>query len=185
MDDQLREETLSYLKAMAHENRLRLLGILADGEWSVRELAELLDLTEPTISHHLTKLHEVHLVSMRAVGTSHLYRLNSATLQHLNRDLLNPQRVATMADDVSDATWEKKILRTFLDGERLTKIPDQQKKRFVILKWLIERFEFGVRYSEPELNTILKRHHPDTATLRRDFISWKLMERENGVYWRI
>ena len=29
------------------------------------------------------------------------------------------------------------------------------------------------------------RHHPDTATLRREVIMNKLMARANGVYWRI
>ncbi|MCU0491096.1 MAG: DUF2087 domain-containing protein [Chloroflexaceae bacterium] len=29
------------------------------------------------------------------------------------------------------------------------------------------------------------RHHPDTATLRREFIANKLMQREDGIYWRV
>ncbi|MCU0491095.1 MAG: metalloregulator ArsR/SmtB family transcription factor [Chloroflexaceae bacterium] len=185
MDSDNLQITLRYLKAMAHESRLRLLGILADGEWSVTELADLLNLKEPTISHHLAKMQEVGLVRMRPVGTSHLYSLNGETLHQLNRDLLAPARVTTLANDTANDAWERKVLQSFLDGERLTTIPNQQKKRLVILKWLVERFEPGVRYAERELNAIIKRHHPDTATLRREFIANKLMQREDGIYWRI
>jgi hypothetical protein len=31
---------------------------------------------------------------------------------------------------------------------------------------------------------MIKRHHPDTATLRREFIMTRMMERKKGVYWR-
>lgn len=179
------ESTLAYLKAMAHASRLRLLGVLADGEWSVSELAELLDLKEPTISHHLAKMHEVNLVKMRPVGTTHLYSLNSETLQALSRELFQAEKVAEIADDVSSDAWERKVLQTFLDGEQLTKIPDQRKKRLVILNWLANRFAFGVQYPEAEINAIIKRHHPDTAALRRELISYKFMQREHGIYWRV
>jgi len=185
MNETTIETTLRYLKAMAHETRLRLLGIVADGEWSVRELAELLDLTEPTISHHLTKLREAELVCMRPVGTTHLYSLNGAMLQRLNRDLFQPERVADLAADIASDSWERKVLRTFLDGERLTRIPEQHKKRAVVLKWLVERFEVDRAYTELEVNAIIKRHHPDTATLRRELVAAKLMRRDNGIYCRV
>jgi hypothetical protein len=41
-----------------------------------------------------------------------------------------------------------------------------------------------VEYPEAELNARIKRHHPDTATLRREMIMHGLMQRANGVYWR-
>lgn len=179
------QTTLRFLKVMADASRLRLMGILADGEWSVTELAELLDVREPTVSHHLAKMQEVDLVQMRPVGTMHLYSLNSATLQRLNRDLLSAEKVATIAGPAAGDAWERKVLATFLDGERLTRIPDMRKKRGVILKWLVERFAPGVRYTEREVNAILKRHHDDTATLRRELIAEKLMQREDGIYWRV
>lgn len=35
----------------------------------------------------------------------------------------------------------------------------------MILRWLAEQFEHGVRYPEAQVNAILKRYHPDSATL--------------------
>lgn len=175
---------VEYLKLLANETRLKLLGILASRERSVGELAEIVELKEPTISHHLAKLHEAGLVQMRADGNTHFYRLASETLQQLSRELFTPERMISFGGrDQADA-YDRKVLGTFLDGDRLTKVPDVRKKRDVILRWLVERFELDRRYPEPELNEIIKRHHPDTATLRRELIGARLMARENGVYWR-
>ena len=43
---------LQFFKALAHESRLRLLGLVATREHSVQELAALVALKEPTVSHH-------------------------------------------------------------------------------------------------------------------------------------
>jgi hypothetical protein len=178
-------EALQYLKLLADETRLRLLGIVAGRERSVGELAEIVGLREPTISHHLSKLAAAGLVEMRAEGTVHLYRLNREALQRLSRDLFTPERVIGYAGEAQVDAWESRVLGTFLDGERLTKIPDTRKKRDVILRWLVERFEEGRRYPEREVNEIIQRHHPDSATLRRELIGAGLMQREGGVYWRV
>ena len=176
---------VDFLKTLAHESRLKLLGLLAEREYSVGELAELLDLKEPTVSHHLAKLQALQLVQMRAEGTTHRYRLNGTALHQLNRDLFTPEQIASIADNVVGEEWERKVLNTYLIEGRLTKIPETQKKRDVILKWLITHFEEGVRYPEAQVNAIIKQFHPDTATLRRELIGIKFMKREKGIYWRL
>ena len=55
MDPEKFQTLVHFLKTLAHESRLKLLGLLAEREYSVGELAELLDLKEPTVSHHLAK----------------------------------------------------------------------------------------------------------------------------------
>lgn len=176
---------LQLLKALAHESRLKLLGLLADREYTVGELAELLDLKEPTVSHHLAKLHDLDLVEMRVAGTSHHYRLKRETLQRINRDLFTPEQVASIGENVVGDAWERKVLQTYLVDNQLTKIPDTRKKRDVILNWLVTHFEADIRYPEAEVNAVIKRYHPDSATLRRELVGSKLMQRENGVYWRV
>jgi hypothetical protein len=182
------QNAVRYLKLLANETRLKLLGLLADRERSVGELAEILALKEPTISHHLAKLSEAGLTQMRAAGTVHFYRLDGTVLQDLSRELFGPQQVVSLAAhaDADADAWERKVLRTYLeDDERLNKIPDSRKKRDVILRWLATRFEAGRHYGEREVNQIIQRHHPDFATLRRELIGARLMDRENGVYWRL
>lgn len=53
------------LKAMASPNRLMLLCVLADGERSVGDLAEELELRQATVSQHLARLRQEGLVETR------------------------------------------------------------------------------------------------------------------------
>ena len=93
--------------------------------------------------------------------------------------------MGSLVQDVDPESWKQKILRAFVIDDRLTQIPAQRKKRLVVLQWLSHKFQLGVRYPERELNEIIKRYHPDVASLRRALVSWKFMAREGGVYWRV
>ena len=186
--DERIEAALRFFKALADESRLKILGILASRECSVEELAALLSLRAPTVSHHLGRLKDLGLVTMRADGNTHLYTLELEALRTLSKDVLSPDAVVAFGENavrgVGDA-WERKVLRDFFDGERLKEIPASRKKRAVVLHWLADRFETGTRYPESEVNATIARHHPDFATLRRELIGAQLMQRENGVYWRV
>jgi|SRR5579859_1835273 len=185
MPEEQLQTLVQFFKALADENRLKLLGLLANRERSVEELAELLHLKAPTVSHHLTKLKELGLVVMKAEGNTHLYRLNAEALRSLNKELLTPESVATLVEMEDRAAWERKVLRDFFEGLRLKEIPTSRKKRMVILTWLATQFDTGRTYTEAEVNEIIQRSHPDTATLRRELIGAHLMQREGGNYWRV
>lgn len=184
---------LQFFKALADESRLKILGILANQECSVEELAALMQLKEPTVSHHLAKLRELNLVTMRPEGNSRIYQLDSEVLQNISKEVFTTEQLASLIENVDTEAWESKVLKNYLEIEqsstgivqKLKEIPASRKKRLVILKWLANKFELGVHYSEPEVSDILKIYHPDYATLRRELIGYQLMQRENGVYWRL
>ena len=66
-----------FLKALAHESRLLILCILAEGEKSVGELEEILDLRQPTVSQQLARLRADDLVTTRRDGKTIYYNLAS------------------------------------------------------------------------------------------------------------
>jgi len=175
---------LRYLKTLADQTRLRILGLLANQPRSVDELAALLDLRPATVSWHLAKLKELELVQMRAEGNTHIYRLNGKGLGRINTLLGSPQRMALWVEDEAGDAWERKVIADYLQDGRLKAIPSYRKKLRVILRWLAERFEHGRTYTEKEVNELLGRYHEDTATLRRELVGYKLLAREHGIYWR-
>jgi DNA-binding transcriptional ArsR family regulator len=67
----------AFLKALAHQSRLLILCILAEGERSVGELEELLSLRQPTVSQQLARLRADGLVATRRDGKAIYYRLAS------------------------------------------------------------------------------------------------------------
>jgi hypothetical protein len=175
---------LQFCKAMSDESRLKIVGLLSNTEHSVQDLAALLNLKEPTVSHHLAVLKELDLVRLRAEGNVHWYRLRSDVLRKISRAAFSTENIARIAVSAEADGWDRKVLDNFVHGERLTEIPVSRKKRWVILKWLVQKFEPGATYSEADVNTILKRHHEDCATLRREMIGYRMLARASGIYRR-
>jgi len=80
---------------------------------------------------------------------------------------------------------EHRVLRSFLVDGRLTTIPAHDRKRQVILRFLLERvFTEDRPYPEKEVNQRLALFHPDVASLRRHMVDAGLMTREAGEYRR-
>jgi hypothetical protein len=87
--------------------------------------------------------------------------------------------------DSSVADYDARVRDNFVDAaDRLISIPVQRSKRMAILRWLVEDFQPGRRYTEAEVNQIISRHHPDFAALRRYLVDEELMQRRRGIYWR-
>ncbi len=66
------------LKVMANESRLGILCNLLDGEKSVNELEELLDMRQSTLSQHLSVLRRERLVTTRRSAQFTHYSLASS-----------------------------------------------------------------------------------------------------------
>jgi DNA-binding transcriptional ArsR family regulator len=181
------QEVLELFKALADSTRLKIIGLLGRQELSVEQLAEYLKLRPSTISHHLSRLAEVGLVSARAESYYNFYRLENQRLDELASQLLSRQTYEKAVTDVEITAYDQKILRDFTtpDGT-LKQIPAQRKKLEVILRWLVSDFDKNRKYTEKEVNTILKNRHPDTASLRRELVGNGLLQRDTRgeFYWR-
>ena len=184
MSEEKFSQLLRFFKVIGNESRLKIVGLLANEERSVGELAALLDLKEPTVSHHLAAMKRLGLVDVRAEGNVRIYWLNSKFLEEMNKDLFSRESLATLVDDTSENAWERKVLQTFVVEGQIKELPSRHKKRQVVLTWLANQFEPGVRYSEREISDQLKRYNPDYAALRRYLVDYKFLERDKGIYWR-
>lgn len=180
------EQLLTFFKAMADANRLKIVGLLSQHPYSVEQLAALLDLRPPTVSHHLKLLSEAGLVSARAESYYNLYQLESDVLEQIARHLGEQDKLPSMAAEVDLQAYDRKVLRdVVLPDGKLKVIPAQRKKREVVLRHIVKNFQPEVHYTEKQVNDILARFHEDTATLRREMIAYKLMGRIEGEYWVI
>jgi biotin operon repressor len=183
----MNEDLVAFFKALADANRLKIVGLLAQHPYSGEELAALLDLKPSTISHHLSKLAAVGLVSARAEGYYSIYQLEEAALQR-TRLLFSRADLVSVASGVDVDAYDRKVIGDFTrpDGSLKT-IPGQRRKLEAILRYLAREFKPGTRYTEKQVNEILSRFHPDTATLRRELVGVKLLARQGGggEYWRL
>lgn len=191
-----RAQLLFILKALSEESRLDLLRLMQSGERAVGELAAALALTEPTISHHLSRLREAGLVSLRTAGNQRYYRINPAglakfkdlsarieSLQPLERV---PRSAETWIDQLDWSDEDKKILRAHVQNGVLISLPLKPKRTDVILRWVITKFDSQRHYTEAEVNEVLKViYKQDYVSIRRDLVDYGYLRRERGGgdYW--
>jgi ArsR family transcriptional regulator len=86
MDRDTAEHLAKLLKAVADPARLQLLALIKSspaGESCVCDLTAPLDLSQPTVSHHLRILTDAGLVSRESRGTWAWYSVNSDRLAEL------------------------------------------------------------------------------------------------------
>ena len=184
------EELLDFFKALADANRLKIIGLLAQQPYTGEQLAEMLGLSASTVSHHLSMLAHVGLVSARSEQYYNVYSLNVGALQSMAQRLLSRDDLPRLAEDVDRTAYDRKVLKTFVRADgTLKSFPAQEKKFQVLLHYVLDIFEPGKRYSEKQVNNLLSRYSDDTAALRRGLIEYQLMAREvtqgSSTYWRI
>lgn len=73
--------TTDAFNAIAEPRRRQIIGLLADGERSVKEIVESMTVSQPQVSKHLGVLKEVGLVCSRAEGRKRMYRLQADALR--------------------------------------------------------------------------------------------------------
>ena len=92
LSDAEAEELAAAFKVLSDPVRLRLFSIIAadpDGEVCACEVVDVLDRSQPTISHHLKVLHEAGLLDREKRGTWVWYRAVPSRLAGL-REALSP-----------------------------------------------------------------------------------------------
>ncbi|CUS04736.2 Transcriptional regulator, ArsR family [Candidatus Promineifilum breve] len=177
------DQLLRFFQVFSNESRLKLIGHLAGGEKSVGELADVLNLKEPTVSHHLAELKGIGLVSARAEGTMRIYRLETKALETISKDIFARPNLAALVKP-SELTEEERILRTWVKDGRIVDIPAQEKKKQILIRWVARQIDPARRWTEREFSEWLSQFNEDYAFLRRYLVDNHYMARENGIYWR-
>lgn len=81
------DQASELLKALANRHRLLIICQLIDGERSVGELAEFLDLRDSTVSQHLALLRKDGLVSARREAQTIFYSIASEPAREVLKTL--------------------------------------------------------------------------------------------------
>jgi ArsR family transcriptional regulator len=95
-DRKIRDLTRVF-KSLADESRIRILFLLAEkGEMSVTALGDILNQSQPAVSHHLTQLRNAGLIDYRRDGKFNYYGLNPDGVHELLEKLFPgmPPRIA-------------------------------------------------------------------------------------------
>ncbi len=167
------DRDVAILKTIADRTRLRILGLLAEDSRTGTQLAQSLGLSAATISHHMARLVEAGVVSVQPDAQRRVYSLAAP---------FTGDDARADAPPLVDDPFHHKTVATFFKDGRLTQIPAKRRARVAVLLELLRRFEPGRRYSEAEVNDLLRPAHDDVAFLRRELVDYRYLIRSDGVY---
>lgn len=73
-------------QALGDSSRIQIVWALSHGELSVGTLAELLEMSQPAVSHHLRTLRNLKLVKFRREGRTAYYSLDDEHIERLLKE---------------------------------------------------------------------------------------------------
>ncbi len=177
------DQMLEFVKALAHADRLKVLGVLARGSATVSEISAVLGIHPKDVFQHLVMLEHGGIVSR----DEEKWLVDGKKVEQLSRSQFEgkPREVYSPVPDINETT--RKVLVAYLNADGTIKqLPHEPAKLQIILDYLLQAFTPGVIYTEKEVNMIIRRFHLDTAGLRRDMIDRGMLERKSdgSQYWR-
>jgi len=150
------------------------------------EIAEKLTVTPSTIRHQRFTFREKAKQAKLYLATY------ESIFEEENTDVLPIPSKAVDIDDRFDLTEDdyQKIIQQYFDFSsgivKLSRWPKQQKKIIAILNRVTEEIEFGVNYTEQELNKIIKDIYFDYILVRRYLVEYGFVSRkiDGSSYWK-
>ncbi len=105
-------ENVRLFKGLGDETRLRILKMLEPGELCVCEVTEVLGLSQPTVSKHLSILKDAGLILGRKDGRWCHYRLNTDTHDVVRQVILG--LVRGLDNDANNVGNDKERLKSIM-----------------------------------------------------------------------
>ena len=163
-----------------------LLEYFYNGE-SDDKIAKTMGSSTSTIRNHRFSLKQHQKQAKVFLALMELLDESKSTKQS---DFVSIRKTAKMVDDRYAITEEenekylKKYFENGLDGP-LSKFPLKEKRKIIVLMNIIKRFDSTKKYTEKEVNEILKKIYPDYVTIRRYLIEYGFMDRliDGSKYW--
>ena len=145
------------------------------------------DGSESTIRNHRFKLREKEKQAKTFLSLMTLLSKNNNNNNINDKKLVEIHRRATMVDERYAITEIEKenVLKNYIINDKIINLPRSEKKKIILLQYLLQRFQKNKRYTEKEVNEIIKPIHEDFAALRRYLIQYGFMSREDNCsdYW--
>lgn len=111
------DKIVAYHKALSDPTRLRILLLLSRGEVHGHALAEKLNLSQPTVTHHAAKLREAALIQERRDKNTVYFKLNPEFIQSGSEASLKfifAKGVEEMEEESPEHSLKESVLRNFL-----------------------------------------------------------------------
>jgi hypothetical protein len=166
---------------LAEPERLRVVAALVLGARTPSQLIDATGLGQRAVGRALQRLQTGELVSTNHDG----FTVHIELFKQVAR-ITAPQPKLEDHGYVDERT--ESAVRRFIQDGRLMRLPAQRSRRVAVLEHLAQSFQPGLRYSEKEVDGVLREWcaggEADHVSLRRCLVDEGLLSREGGTYWR-
>lgn len=178
----MEKDCVKIFKCLADKSRLLIINNLMENPMYVELLSERLGLAPSTISFHLKKMEDAKLVHSVKEQYYVVYHLNDKILSSTLNDLINVEDKEIDIQTEREEEYRNSVIKAFFEYGKLKSIPVQQKKRKIVLEEIAKSFEEDKTYSEREVNIMIADFNDDFCTIRKEMVSFDILERENNIY---
>lgn len=171
-------------RALINVNRIKIIGLLAQGPVSRTRIASELGLKSRQVYHHLEFLKYVRLV----VGDGDHIELDAKMMERVSHSQLISREKPVISSYTEDHNRNKELSRWLNPDGTIRHIPNSRSRANQfrnLLEYIVDSFVPGASYTEQQVNNIISRLHPDFSGLRRDLVDAGLLnrERDGSRYW--
>lgn len=172
-------DALQLFKGLADESRMQIIRLLRTKPYCVEDIAEELQLAVSTVSAHLKKLQSAGLVYAVKVQYYSVYHLKKEILEMKLNEIMPPE--AEIKPNRTEIL-RNKVLQTYFRDGKVSRLPTQNKKRWIVYLEIIKLFEPGRSYPERELNELIATVYEDYCMVRRELVDEGVLSRQDGIY---
>ncbi len=193
------ENLLELAKTIGSSEQLALAGLLAARPGESIAVAGLLPQlparTKNNLSRHFRQLEKAGFIQIQEWQAPKTGQEPEPSLVTFNPNYARQAQgmIAALRHVITLDTDETKplvmderaaTLKRFMKDGKLVGMPVQVKRQQYILEEVAKTFEPGIRYTEREVDAILKPIYEDYCTLRRSLVDFKYLHRAGGIYWK-
>ena len=164
---------------LAAPARRRVIAALILGSGTAEDVAARSDCTVREATEALVRLEQADLAISGSDGT---WVILDEAFAQAARSSASPAVVTEQHADQPEA--HRHVLNQSIVDGRIVQWPTKRAKRVIVLDYLAQSFEPGEKYSEAQVNAILRPFHDDMAMLRRWLVDEYYLDRADGLYWR-
>ena len=158
-------------------------GMNYDKDVSDKEIAEKMNISESTVRYQRFSFREKAKQAKIILAMAELLEEMEAKHKVWKEKEAKSAKPADENEKILNTLFSSLsplVLKTFFDlGKK------KEEKRLLILKTIVGQFEKGKKYTEKEVNSVLKEIYDDYVTIRRSLIDYGFMERTGDCreYW--
>ncbi|MDD3052105.1 MAG: DUF2087 domain-containing protein [Candidatus Cloacimonetes bacterium] len=175
-------EVIELLKSLADHSRLMIMKQLLEKPQYLEELSERLNLASSTISFHLKKMENCGLIGKEKQQYYTIFYPHREILEQTILQLIGFENREEDIQMERIRKYKEKVMKAFCKDGKISKIPAQKQKRWIVFEPILDEFEFEKSYDEAEVNEKIIKYNEDYCLIRRTFIEENIFERENNIY---